>query len=69
MSDLTHLFTTGQLVRCELDGKLYKGTVVETDIDHLIIDVPSISCHCWFESGFNLDKVFPEYNFDKGVKK
>ena len=27
MSDLTHLFTIGQPVRCRLDEKFYKGTV------------------------------------------
>lgn len=30
MSDLTHLFTIGQPVRCRLDEKFYKGTVKET---------------------------------------
>lgn len=63
MSDLTHLFKTGQKVKCNFDGKFYSGTVKETYSDHIIVDVPDISDHCYFEKGFNLDSVYPEYNF------
>ena len=57
MSDLTHLFTIGQPVRCRLDEKYYK--------DHIIVDIPEISKHCWFENDFNMDCVYPEYNFQE----
>lgn len=63
MSDLTHLFNVGQKVKCNFDGKLHEGTVTETYTDHIIIDVPGISNHCWFENGFNIGDVNPDYNF------
>ena len=63
MSDLTHLFKVGQKVRCKIDNKFYAGTVTETYIDHIIVDIPDISNHCWFESGFNIGDVYPEHNF------
>ena len=63
MSDLTRLFKNGQKVKCSMDGKLHSGTVKETYADHIIVDVSDISDHCWFEEGFNLDCVYPEYNF------
>ena len=63
MADLTHLFSIGQKVRCKLDGKSYDGIVTETHTDHIIVDVPEISDHCWFENGFNMDCVYPDYNF------
>ena len=72
MSDLTHLFTIGQPVRCRLDEKFYnsgrltyRGTVKETYPDHIIVDIPEISKHCWFENDFNMDCVYPEYNFQE----
>ena len=63
MADLTHLFAVGQKVRCNLDGDFYKGTIRETAADHIIVDVPGISNHCWFENEINIDCVYPEYNF------
>jgi hypothetical protein len=66
MADLTRLFKTGQKVRYKCEGKFYKGTVKETYADHVIVDVPEISDHCWFEEDFNLDCLFPEYNFMEG---
>lgn len=63
MANLTHLFNVGQKVRCRLDGVFYKGTVKETYEDHIIVDVPVISDHCWFEEGWNIGDVYPEYNF------
>ena len=65
MSDLTHLFKTGQKVRCNFDGTFHSGTVKETYKNHIIVDVPEISDHCYFGEGFNLDCVYPEYNFEK----
>ena len=32
MSNLTHLFSVGQKVRCNMDGTFYRGTVTETHI-------------------------------------
>ena len=63
MSNLTHLNKERKKVKCNFDGKLYDGTVRETYTDHIIVDVPNISDHCWFEEGFNMDCVYPEYNF------
>lgn len=33
--------------------------------DHIIVDIPEISKHCWFENDFNMDCVYPEYNFQE----
>ena len=63
MSNLAHLFKIGQEVRCNMDGKLYKGTVKEIYTDYIIVDIPEISDRCWFESGFNIGDVYPENNF------
>lgn len=68
MADLRHLFKVGQPVRCSLDSSIYKGTVKEVYNDHIIVDIPDVSDHCWFESGFNLDSVYPEYNFMETAK-
>lgn len=63
MADFTHLFHVGQKVKCNFDGKLHDGTVKETYPDHIIVDVPDISDHCYYEEGFNADCVYPDYNF------
>lgn len=60
---MSNLFKIGQAVRVNVDGKFYKGTVKETYYDHIIVDVPEISDHLWYESGFNMDTIYPEYNF------
>ncbi len=69
MADLTHLFRVGQRVRCNLDHIMYMGTVKEVCADHIIVDIPEVSDHCWFEEGLNMDYVYPEYNFEEGNKK
>lgn len=69
MADLTHLFKVGQIVKCRLDGDAYTGTVKETYTDHIIVDIPDVSDHCWFESGFNIGDVQPVYDFCSGGKK
>lgn len=66
MANLTHLFKVGQKVRCKLYGVFYKGTVKETFVDHIIVDIPQISDHCWFEDGWNIGDVYPKYNFMEG---
>ena len=63
MADLTHLFKVGQIVKCRLDGDTHTGTVRKTYIDHIIVDIPEISDHCWFENNLNMDCVYPENNF------
>ena len=63
MSNLTHLFKVGQKVKCNFDGTLHSGIVKETYTDHIIVAVPDISDHCYFEEGFNMDCVYPDYNF------
>lgn len=65
MSDLTHLFSKGQKVRCKMDGSFHKGIIKEIYQGHVIVNVSGISDHCWFEEGFNLDDLFPEYNFNQ----
>ena len=66
MANLTHLFKVGQKVRCKLDGVFNKGTVKETFVDHIIVDIPQISDHCWFEEGWNIEDIYPECNFMEG---
>lgn len=61
MADLTHLFKVGQI-----DGDTHTGTVRKTYIDHIIVDIPDISDHCWFENGFNISDVQPVYDFCSG---
>ena len=65
MSNLTHLLTVGKKVKCKDPdtGSFYDGTVKETYSDHIIVDVPEICDHMWYESGFNLDCIYPDYNF------
>lgn len=65
MNDLTHLFKVGQKVICKMDENSCRGIVKETYNDHIIVDIPELSDHCWFEEGFNMDCVYPEYNFMK----
>ena len=67
MADLTHLFTIGQKVKCNMDGETFDGIVKETFEDHIIVDVPGISNHCWFGNGVNIDYVYPDYNCLYGV--
>ena len=63
MSNLTHIFKVGQKVKCDMDGKMHNGVVKEIYDDHIIVDIPEVFDHCWFESGFNIDCVYPDYNF------
>ena len=62
MSNLTHIFKVNQKVRVIMDGTFYKATVKETHEDHIIVDVPEISDHCYFDNSF-IGDVYPEYNF------
>ena len=60
MANLTHIFRIGQTVKVKLDGKLYIGTVTQTDTNHIIVNIDGMNL--WFENGFNIDKVYPAYN-------
>ena len=65
MADLTHLFRTEQKIRYPDTGKWHKGKIKETYPDHVIVDIPDISDHCWFEENFNLEYLYPECNFEQ----
>jgi hypothetical protein len=64
MANLTHLFHEEQKVMCNTEIGLLWGTVKEVYEDHIIVDIPEISDHMWYEEGWNLDEVYPEYNFE-----
>ena len=68
MADLTHLFKVGQQVRyknTDFDTvKKFSDCVVkETYTDYLIITDTETNTDLWIEEGFNMDCVFPVYNF------
>jgi len=50
MADLTHIFKVGQRVKCRMDEDIHDGVIKETFKDHVIIDIPDVSDHCWFEN-------------------
>lgn len=56
---IKNLFHVGQKVECRLDEKFYSGTVIEVHDDYIIVDVPEVSDHCWFEENFNIGCVYP----------
>lgn len=58
-SMIKNLFHVGQKVECRLDEKFYSGTVTEVYDDYIIVDVPEVSDHCWFEENFNIGCVYP----------
>ena len=63
MANLTHLFHAEQKVMCNTEIGLLLGTVKEVYEDHIIVDIPEISDHMWYEEGWNLGDVYPEDNF------
>lgn len=63
MANLSHLFSVGQEVVYMDEGKKHDGVVSQIFSDHIIVNVPSISDHLWFEEGFNIGFLFPKYNF------
>lgn len=68
MSDLTHLFKVGQVVLLRDDSfdtleRLISCTVKETASDYIIITDNKTKTDFYIESGFNLDLVYPAYNF------
>ena len=62
MTDLTYFFMIGQKVKCNMDGELFDGIVKEVFKNHIIVDIPGISDHCWFKNGVNMDCIYPNYN-------
>lgn len=63
MANLSHIFNVGQKVKCRLDDEFFDGTVTETHESYIIVDIPRISDHYWFEENFNIEHVYPIYNF------
>lgn len=63
MADLTHIFKVGQRVKCRMDEDIHDGVIKETFKDHVIIDIPDVLNHCWFENDLNIEDVIPVYNF------
>ena len=67
MANLTHLFKIGENIKYVVNDfdekKIYDGTVKEVAADHVLVDIPEISDHMWFEEGMNLDMLYPAYNF------
>lgn len=63
MSNLTHIFEKNQKIVCKTELGLKSGTVKEVYEDHIIVDIPMISDHMWYENGWNIGDVYPDYNF------
>ncbi len=63
MPDLTRLWKVGQNIRYKCEGSWHNGKVREVYPDHLIVNCPTISDHIWFQQGYNLDCLYPDYNF------
>ena len=59
MISKTSKFHVGQKVRCKMDEKTYLGTVKSVETDHILVDIPEVNDHCWFEPGYNLHWVTP----------
>ena len=57
MADLAHLFKAKQKVRYHDPdtGGWHNGEIKEIHPDHVIVDIPDISDHCWFEEDLNLE--------------
>lgn len=65
MANLMHLFKVGQKVKVkeeEFTTRLIDGVVKEVYEDHIIVATEDCD-HMWYEEGFNLSWVYPEYNF------
>ena len=68
MANLTHLFKVGQKVRYKNNDfdaveKFLDCVVKETYADHIIITYLKTDTDLWIEEGFNMDCVYPIYNF------
>lgn len=68
MADLTHLFKVGQKVKLLVDDfdckkHFYNGIVKETYPDHIIVTNTELEIDGWYEENFNINTVYPDYNF------
>lgn len=69
MADLTHLFKVGQHVKYKNEdfdavNKFVPCIVKETYPDHIIITDTETNTDLWCEEGFNMDCVFPDYEYE-----
>lgn len=68
MANLSHLFKVGQKViyrNNDFDAvkRDIPCVVKETYADHIIITDMETNTDLWIEENFNMDYVFPDYNF------
>lgn len=69
MTDLTHLFKIGQKVKIkneqDFTNKVYfdDGEIIETYPDHIIVKNIKYDVNGWYEEGFNIGEIYPDYNF------
>lgn len=68
MANLAHLFHVGQKVRIRNDDfdslqKWDDGVVKEVYPDHIIVTETKTNTDGWYEEDFNIDLIYPDYNF------
>ena len=68
MANLAHLFHVGQKVRIsnnDFDSlqKWDDGVIKEAHEDHIIVTETKTNTDGWYEEGFNIDLIYPDYNF------
>lgn len=67
MANLTHLFKVGQEVKVESEEfgevNFYDGIVKEVYEDHIIVTNLDLGIDGYYEEGFNLEWIYPAYNF------
>lgn len=69
MANLTHLFQENQPVYCKTEIGFIRSIVKEVYEDHIIVDVPHISDHMWYEEGWNIGDVYPIYGWSEDFKE
>lgn len=68
MANLAHLFKVNQKVKIKNDDfdaiqKFYNGVIKEVYTDHIIVTNKDLDFDGYYEEGFNMDCIFPDYNF------
>lgn len=68
MANLAHLFKVGQKVKIrnnDFDAlhKFSDGVVKETHEDHIIVTETKTNTDGWYEEEFNIELIYPDYNF------
>lgn len=68
MANLTHLFHINQELKIENKDfdtvkKFNNGIVKEVYEDHIIVTNTDLGVDGYYEEGFNIDCLFPIYNF------